>query len=339
MAKVIGPAHSVSASGTLAGSITFDKRGIAHTPNSPGNQQTAERGNARQIFLSMSHALQRCQASVRATIEAAAHPDRDWRAWLIKRAIGEQRSAWISTGLMWATFTEGDRDAWDAAASAAGFSTTAIAYATDDPISAGLAMFELANALYTAGIVTAPGTPGTANAITWATAITGSEPPPPEYHSLWSLDTTPATPDDGDWGPFELGTVFKSDVAGNVVGLRFYKSIQNTGTHTGHLWTAAGALIGTIIFTDETASGWQTAMFTSPITIEANTHYVISYSCPNSHYSRDADYFVAAYDAAPLHAPASEQAEGNGRYVGALNTFPWLSSSRANYYVDVLFQE
>jgi hypothetical protein len=179
MAKVTGPAHSVRASGTLAGSITFDKRGIAHTPNSPGNQQTGERGNTRQIFLSMSRALQRCQASVKTAIQAAAYPDRDWRAWLIKRAIGEQRSAWISTGLTWATFTEGQRDDWDAAASDAGFTVTAIAYADNDPISAGLAMFEIASALYTAGIVTAPGEPGVSNASEWATAITGVEPPLP----------------------------------------------------------------------------------------------------------------------------------------------------------------
>ena len=31
---------------------------------------------------------------------------------------------------------------------------------------------------------------------------------------------------------------FRSDVAGQVTALRFYKGSGNTGTHVGHLWTA-----------------------------------------------------------------------------------------------------
>ena len=35
----------------------------------------------------------------------------------------------------------------------------------------------------------------------------------------------------------ELGVKFRSDVAGYITGIRFYKGAGNTGTHVGHLWT------------------------------------------------------------------------------------------------------
>ena len=44
---------------------------------------------------------------------------------------------------------------------------------------------------------------------------------------------------------------------GYITGLRFYKAATNTGTHVGNLWTAAGSLLSSVTFTNETASGWQ----------------------------------------------------------------------------------
>ena len=230
MAKVTGPAHSVRASGTLAGLITFDKRNIAHKPNAPGNQRTAERGNARQIFLSMSRALQLCQAPVKTAIKAAANPTRDWRAWLMQRAIGEQRAAWNSTGLVWANFTDPQRATWDDAATATGFTATAIAYATDDPISAGLAMFELAEALYAPGIITSPGEPAADNAAAWAEAITGTEPPPPPPPDIELLQSKKNI---SSFGADAQQTSFDSQpTVGSLI-------IVAVGTYNGNLETTA----------------------------------------------------------------------------------------------------
>ena len=39
----------------------------------------------------------------------------------------------------------------------------------------------------------------------------------------------------------ELGTQFRADINGFITGVRFYKASPNTGTHTGSLWTSAGA--------------------------------------------------------------------------------------------------
>src|SRR5262249_55387903 len=108
--------------------------------------------------------------------------------------------------------------------------------------------------------------------------------------SIWPSNPVPATVDGGDPGAVELGVQFRSDVAGNVTSIRFYKSAANTGTHVGSLWTTAGAKLGTVTFTGETASGWQQMNFASPVAIQANTVYVASYFAPNGHYSANLDY-------------------------------------------------
>src|SRR3712207_7400644 len=44
----------------------------------------------------------------------------------------------------------------------------------------------------------------------------------------------------------------------------FYKGSKNTGTHTGHLWTNTGTMLSEVVFTGETASGWQQATLPAP---------------------------------------------------------------------------
>src|SRR4029078_10969237 len=73
--------------------------------------------------------------------------------------------------------------------------------------------------------------------------------------SIWSDAIEP--PIENDTGAVELGVKFRSDVAAEITGLRFYKGPDNTGTHVGHLWTGSGNLLAEATFTGETASGWQ----------------------------------------------------------------------------------
>ena len=49
---------------------------------------------------------------------------------------------------------------------------------------------------------------------------------------------SPASPPTADTSAIELGVKFRSDVAGFITGLRFYKGAANTGTHVGSLWTS-----------------------------------------------------------------------------------------------------
>ena len=100
---------------------------------------------------------------------------------------------------------------------------------------------------------------------------------------------TPAIADSGDTTAVEVGVRFKSDLNGTITGVRFYKAAANTGTHTGNLWSANGTLLARGTFSGESASGWQTLNFTTPVDIEAGTTYVASYHAPNGHYSQS-DY-------------------------------------------------
>ena len=87
-----------------------------------------------------------------------------------------------------------------------------------------------------------------------------------------------------------LGLKFYSDVPGSVTGVRFYKGASNTGTHVGVLWSSTGTKLATVNFAAETASGWQQANFSSPVSITANTTYVISYTAPNGGHAHDQYY-------------------------------------------------
>jgi hypothetical protein len=137
--------------------------------------------------------------------------------------------------------------------------------------------------------------------------------------------------------PIELGMKFTADYDGFVNGLRFYKGVNNTGTHVGNLWTSGGMLLGTVTFSGETASGWQSASFPTPIAITAGTTYVISYYAPVGRYSQNVNYFTTAVDRAPLHAPANTVASPNGVYRSGSAGFPKSTFSASNYWVDPIY--
>ena len=116
---------------------------------------------------------------------------------------------------------------------------------------------------------------------------------------------------------------FRSDIAGYITGVRFYKGAGNTGTHVGHLWTASGTLLATATFTAETASGWQQVDFAQPVQIQANTTYVASYFAPNGHYAFNSAYFASAgVDSGVLHALSNAAAGGNGVFLVGLVGLP-----------------
>ncbi|WDR06220.1 DUF4082 domain-containing protein [Devosia rhodophyticola] len=155
--------------------------------------------------------------------------------------------------------------------------------------------------------------------------------------SLFSTASAPTMPSVNDPNGVELGMKFTSSEAGTITGLKFYKGQQNTGTHTGTLWSASGTALGTLTFQNETASGWQTASFASPIAIDANTTYVASYHT-DGFYSATPNGFGSAATAGPLTAPSSASSGGNGLYAyGGASAFPTSSYNASNYYVDVIF--
>ncbi|MBO0797664.1 MAG: DUF4082 domain-containing protein, partial [Blastocatellia bacterium] len=88
-------------------------------------------------------------------------------------------------------------------------------------------------------------------------------------------------------------------------------------------------------------SGWQQASFTTPISITANTTYVISYFAPQGNYASDNNYFASTgVDNAPLHALSNSTGGGNGVFhYGGQGGFPADTFESSNYWVDVVFQD
>ena len=156
--------------------------------------------------------------------------------------------------------------------------------------------------------------------------------------SVWTPQTIPEITSASDNQSVELGMKFKSDVAGTITGVRFYKGSGNTGTHVGHLWSSNGALLASVAFTNETSSGWQQASFTKPIAIQPNTKYVVSYFAPNGHYAANIQFFGESADHGPLHALADGQSGGNGVFSYGSSGFPNQTWNATNYWVDAVFE-
>jgi hypothetical protein len=159
-----------------------------------------------------------------------------------------------------------------------------------------------------------------------------------ENTRMWSDSTTPGTLQHNDTAAVEVGMKFRSDVAGFITGVRFYKGPNNTGTHVGNLWTSNGTRLASVTFTNETSSGWQQVTFPSAVSIAPNTTYVVSYYAPNGAYAANANFFETGLDRAPLHALADGVDGPNGVYIYAVGGgFPFQSFKATNYWVDPIF--
>ena len=130
---------------------------------------------------------------------------------------------------------------------------------------------------------------------------------------------------ENDPNSVEHGVQFQSSTAGSITGM-------------ADLWSATGTLLASATFTNETASGWQQANFTSPVSVTAGTTDVASYHT-NGNYSADTNSFAAAQTNGPLTAPASSPSTPNGVYAsGSSSLFPTNSFNATNYNVDAVFK-
>nr|WP_261404509.1 DUF4082 domain-containing protein [Chenggangzhangella methanolivorans] len=163
-------------------------------------------------------------------------------------------------------------------------------------------------------------------------------PPPPPGTTLFATTDTPATVTENDSQSVELGVKFQVSAAGTIVGMRFFKGPQNVGVHQARLWNANGTLLATTTFANETASGWQQVLFSTPVPVSTGVTYVASYHTAG-YYSVDGNYFASARTSGALTAPSDAASGGNGVYAyGASGVFPNLSFNKSNYWVDVIYQ-
>jgi len=220
-------------------------------------------------------------------------------------------------------------------------------HALSTPLSGGNGVYHYDT---TPGISTFPSLYNGQSPLYWVDVVFSASSAPPSTTSILSPSSSPASdlqnvndPGITTAGGVELGLKFRSDVAGYVTAVRFWKGNLNTGIHTGELWSVAGNLLATVTFTNESANGWQQANFSSPVAITANTTYIVSYHT-TAPYIAYGPYVLASsgIDNPPLHALANGVNGGNGIYAydttpGA-SSFPSLYNGQAPFYwVDVVF--
>ena len=138
--------------------------------------------------------------------------------------------------------------------------------------------------------------------------------------------TLNATDGTGSNGDYELGMEFQSAKAGTISSIRYYKAASETGTHVGRIWSSTGTLLASVTFTNETASGWQQQALAAPLTIAANTTYVVSVNA-NQYYVATANGLASTLTNGDISAVADGS---NGVFNTNPNNFPTQSWNNSN---------
>jgi hypothetical protein len=137
----------------------------------------------------------------------------------------------------------------------------------------------------------------------------------------------------GSAGDYELGMEFTATKAGTINSIRYYKATGETGLHVGNIWSDTGTLLATVVFNNETASGWQEQALTTPLVIAANTKYVVSVNA-NQYYVAS----PAGLSTTLTNRDLSAIADGSNGVLNAVPaTFPTQSFNNANYFRDIVY--
>jgi Domain of unknown function (DUF4082)/Bacterial Ig-like domain/Bacterial Ig domain len=146
---------------------------------------------------------------------------------------------------------------------------------------------------------------------------------------VFTDETVPVVLEAYDRSALSVGMHFTSADPGTITGMRFYKSPNNTGTHVGTLWTGTGTQLATVTFTNESTSGWQSAAFSTPVTLTPGSDYVVSYRSTTGIYPASPGVFSGG----GVTRGSLTAGNGAGAYTYGAG-FP-SSTSSSSYLVDV----
>ena len=176
-----------------------------------------------------------------------------------------------------------------------------------------------------------------------STAATGADGIPLAATFSWSFTTptqlfadtlTPATQASAATLVRETGVRITMTDNAQARAIRFWKSPGETGTHTGRIWNSFGNQIGSVVFSGETASGWQTAQLTTPVTLSDNQTYTISVN-RNNFYPSTSGGLNSQVIAGPMRTVVGS----NGVFGLTGGSRPTLSNSNSNYFVDLIVSQ
>lgn len=150
-----------------------------------------------------------------------------------------------------------------------------------------------------------------------------------------------------DSGSLELGVKVKPTTNGYITAIRFYKPITSTETaHTGKIWSSTGTQLASVSFANETDYGWQEARLSTPLQVNENQLYIISYGTTTAVYQATAsghgsnlgaEYLVAHADNSSENA-ATGSGNRNGVFTTTAGNYPGTGSTNGSYYwIDAVF--
>lgn len=158
--------------------------------------------------------------------------------------------------------------------------------------------------------------------------------------TIWSMHDAP-TNGTNEGTRVELGFRFMPKVSGYATGVRFYKSASSTeDTHEVSLWSHDGRLVANSNTYNETASGWQTAYFHTPIPVAANEMYTASYVTTTGNYVYTPGYFADQSSSSSFvdaYIEHGSDTPGVFKY-SAHSAYPDDRFGTSNYWTDVLFK-
>ena len=186
----------------------------------------------------------------------------------------------------------------------------------------------------------------TYNNVTVGSTFTPSPIPFPTY-KVWPA-TNPGVARQNDGGSIEVGNKFRTTQAGFITGVRFYNGTGSytLGTYKGKLWNFnTGTLLASITYTGVAPGGWFEAMFPTPISIAANTTYLVTVYSSLGNYVATDNFFTSAVSNGPVTMLANSTSTNGMYFFGAEQSGPttnfgtWQSFLSTNYWTDVIFTQ
>ena len=150
-------------------------------------------------------------------------------------------------------------------------------------------------------------------------------------YGFWSDSTVPSVKSDDETTAVTVGTVFSSSTPGQVYGVQYYAAGANRVATTGSLWNEAGKRVAAVRFPQTSSDGWKTVWLRSPVKIQPDEKYTVSYRAPNGRYATEEHVFDSGDS---LSVKGLTAHRGTYSYEGGRPTNTWHGS---HYFVDVAF--
>ncbi|NPA93525.1 MAG: hypothetical protein GXO56_07585 [Chloroflexi bacterium] len=172
MAKTIAPLFSLEASGQLAKTLVYDRRGYVRNYVVPTNPKTENQANIRHPFAGVAAVVRVIHPDtenvIRAAAENAGKPGYRWTSFLVGEVL--RGNGWDIYDAAFNNLTSDEQDNWQAAAESKGIAPTVLDYGTAPTKFAGRSLFIVAYAMHerlNMGVIPPDG----GNYATWADYI------------------------------------------------------------------------------------------------------------------------------------------------------------------------